>query len=346
MSCGLVNKGIFLPVLALALALAIRLELLESGRWPGIIGISSGHDGNTPPLKADDVLGSTVHPAIDDVSRDGLERSRFPGRLIELSVATSDPEKDDVERIMLLREWANANPVSMTEWVAGHLDGDEKIQALKQAAVIWAASDLEAAIRWAEALDDEEQRKVILLEVGFEAARIDPKKAVDLAGRMSPSRLRDELIVHAVRQWSSVDAAETGEWASRLPESPLRQEVLSAVAVSLSSEDGRGAAEFVAQAMVAGKEQTDASILVARKWGAQDPEEAAEWVALFPDPSVREQALQGLLAGWSGRSEQMMQAWVSWLPNSPLREEALAAISSLQRGALESTESTSELPDP
>jgi hypothetical protein len=266
----------------------------------------------------------------------------FPRRLTERWGASTDPEKDEAERIVLLREWADADPVSMTGWVVENLDGEERILALKQAAVVWAANDLEAAIRWAEGLVEDAEKNVILIEVGFEAARMHPRRAVDLAARMPPEKLRDELLVHAVRQWASVDASVAGAWASELPESQLRQEVLSAVAVSLSSQDGRKAAGLVAQAMVTGKEQVDASILVARNWGARQPEEAAEWISLFPDSLVREEALRGLVAGWSGRSTKAMLAWVDSLPDSPLREEALAVIGSLPRRSLESTDGSTE----
>jgi hypothetical protein len=182
--------------------------------------------------------------------------------------------------------------------------------------------------------------------VGFEAARLDPRRAVDLAARMPPSRLRDELLVHAVRQWASNDAAAAGDWASRLPESGLKQEVLSALALSLSSENGRVAAGLVAQAMAAGKGQLDASVLVARNWGARHPEEAADWIVLFPDDAAREQALRVLVVGWYGRSSAAMQAWVDSLPNSPLRQEVLDVMGSLPRPSWQSTGVASENPFP
>jgi hypothetical protein len=159
---------------------------------------------------------------------------------------------------------------------------------------------------------------------------------------MPPSRLRDELLVHAVRQWASNDAAAAGDWASRLPESGLQQEVVSALALSLSSENGRGAAGLVAQSMAAGKGQLDASVLVARNWGARHPEEAADWIARFPDDAAREQALRVLVVGWSARSSAAMQAWVDSLPKSPLRQEVLDVMGSLRRPSWQSTGVASE----
>lgn len=345
MSCGSKRSWIVLAIFASALAVAVRPDLVGVDR-DSVIRTGSSPDGNFAEPRTDAALESKSRAVVDQVSQEVGERLDYAERMRDLSVTSMDPEKDELGRIMLLREWADADPVSMTQWVAEHLEGHARTQALKQAAVIWAANDLESAIRWAQALEEDGLGETILLEVGFEAARMDPRRAVDLAARMRPLRLRDELLVHAVRQWASKDAAAAGDWASRLPESGLRQEVLSALALSLSSENGRVAAGLVAQAMAAGKEQLDASVLVARNWGARHPEEAAEWIALFPDAAARQQALRGLFAGWSGRSPAAMQAWVDSLPNPPLRQEALEAIRSLPRPSWESSEVTLETPVP
>jgi hypothetical protein len=345
MNCGLKRSWIAVAIFALALAAAVRPDLVAVNGW-SVIRTGSSPEGELARGRIEAPLESDARAVVDQVSQGAGEQLDFAERLRELSVPSIDPEKDELGRIMLLREWAETDPVSMTEWVAEHLEGHARIQALRQVAVIWAANDLESAIRWAEALEDEGQREKILLEVGFEAARLDPRRAVDLAARMPPSRLRDELLVHAVRQWASNDAAAAGDWASRLPESGLKQEVLSALALSLSSENGRVAAGLVAQAMAAGKGQLDASVLVARNWGARHPEEAADWIVLFPDDAAREQALRVLVVGWSGRSSAAMQAWVDSLPNSPLRQEVLDVMGSLPRPSWQSTGVASENPFP
>jgi hypothetical protein len=295
------------------------------------------------PVQVYDVaLGGMPRADVAEGAQVTLDRSGFPTRIRQLLVSRLGSAQDEVSLIMLFREWSNLDPVSMTGWVAEHLFGEDRLQAFKQAAVIWAGNDLEAAIRWAEALSDGGERHAILLEVGFEAARIDPRRAVVLAAQMPPSKLRDELIVQAAREWTSLDVVSVLDWVSELPESRSRQEILSAVAVSFSSEDGRNAAGWVADAMVGGTEQVEASILVARNWGAQQPEEAAEWIARFPDTSIRRQALQGLVAGWSIRSSKAMAAWVNSLSDSALREEALAAVDSLPQQSLESAEVVQE----
>jgi hypothetical protein len=98
--------------------------------------------------------------------------------------------------------------------------------------------------------------------------------------------------------------------------------------------------------MAAGKGQLDASVLVARNWGARHPEEAADWIVLFPDDAAREQALRVLVVGWYGRSSAAMQAWVDSLPNSPLRQEVLDVMGSLPRPSWQSTGVASENPFP
>ena len=326
-----------------ASAVVVTLFSMFGGGVRPMGSLEMADPANHLPARVSNVVVSgTPHPVVDDSAQVTLDRSGFPARITQLLASRGDSARDEVSLITLFREWSNVDPVSMTGWVGEHLVGEEKMQAFKQAAVIWAGNDLEAAIRWAEGLTNDRERNSILLEVGFEAARMDPRRAVVLAVQMSPSGLRDELVVHAVRQWTSLDFASVWDWVSKLPESPLRQEILSAVAVSISSEDGRYAAGWVADAMVGGAEQAEASILVARNWGAQEPEEAAEWIAQFPDMSVRGQALRALIAGWSIRSSEAMLGWVNSLSDSSFREEALAAIESLPRHSLESMEVVQE----
>ena len=346
MDCGLMRRWIAFPVF-LAVSLFATRTTPEVGVRPQASPGSPRFFENRSRLVGSDAeLRSTPSSLGDDKSPDIQQQVDFPDRIGRILESSWDPDGTEVERTMLLRRWAETDPISMTSWVLEHLVGQERIQALKQAVVVWAGKDLDAALRWVEALPGDEGRNSILVELGFEAARMDPTKAVRLAAQMPESTSRDELLVHAVRQWASVDASAAGKWAAALPESQLRQEILSAVAVSISSEDGRYAAGLVADAMVAGKAQVDASILVARKWGSQYPEEAAEWIARFPDAAVRQQALRGLVAGWSIRSSESMLAWVGTLSDSALRDEALAAIGSLPRRSLESEESFLEVPGP
>lgn len=334
-------KWFIAPFFILSLAVAFHLDL---GSDRPSTGSPEAMDPDGLPVCQEDADGGLSGNAPSrggDSARSIPESIDFPGRLRELTQVHTSPDDAEVGRVLLLREWAEMDPVSMTAWVVEHLSGGERMMALKQAAVIWAGNDLESALGWVERLSDAEQRNAMLVEVGFEASRLHPERVVDFALGMPPSTSRDRLVVHAARQWATLDAVASGNWASGLPESRLREEVLSAIAVSVSSVDGRYAAGLVAGAMVGGKDQVDASILVARKWGGQNPVEAAEWIARFPDVSVRRHALEGLVGVWSSRSHATMLAWVESVSDTRFRGEALDAIQSLKSRPNGTTENPS-----
>lgn len=240
--------------------------------------------------------------------------------------------KSEADWIPQLRAWCAQDPEAMTSWVTATLVGADRQIALKQAAVIWVVNDIEGAIRWAESLPAVGERNGVIFEIGFELARLKPERAIDLASKLPRSAMRDELLVHAVRQWAGIDPATASRWASDLPESRLRQEVLSALAVSLAADRGKDAAEVVALSMMVGKHQEDAAVLVARRWGMDDPELSADWIAGFPDPEVRRAALRELAATWSGRSPAQMSAWIESLADESLQNQMRFAVESLQAG--------------
>ena len=236
----------------------------------------------------------------------------------------------DSDRILGLRAWCETDPEAMIGWVISNLAGKDRETALKQAAVVWFAADPDSTTRWAESLPEDFGRNAVLMEIGFEMARVRPEGAVELASKLPYSSMRDELLVHAVRQWGGMDASAASSWASQLPESRLRQEVLSALAVSLAVSSGEEAAGIVARSIAAGKGQEDSAVLVARGWGILDPEAAADWIAGFQDPGVRDAAIRGLAAVWSERAPDRMATWIGSLGDESIRLQMLDAVRSLQ----------------
>lgn len=221
----------------------------------------------------------------------------------------------------------------MTAWAMKHLAGRDRTIALKQAAAVWFAADPESARRWAGSLVEEHERNAVLLEIGFEMARLQPEDAVDLAAKLPVSPMRDELIVHSVRQWAGVDPSAASVWSSRLPESRLREEVVSALAVSLAVDRGEDAAVVVARSMALGKQQGDSAVLVARSWGVLDPESAGDWIVGFQDPVVREAAMRELAVVWVERSPERMSSWIASLADDSIRQQMLDVVGSVRRYA-------------
>ena len=293
--------------------LPCRVSPVRKPVVPGIseettISLGSGLDRSAPQLE----LGDRPN-ALEDHGNQALE--------------------EDPTRIVRLRAWCEVDPKAMTAWVVTHLAGKDRVTALKQAAVVWFSVDPDSAVRWAGSLVEDAERNTVLLEIGFEMSRLEPAGAVDLASKLTFSPMRDELIVHSVRQWAGIDPSAASLWASRLPESRLRQEVFSALAVSLAVDSGEDAAEIVARSIASGKDQEDSAVLVARSWGALDPESAADWIVGFQHAPIREAAMRELVAVWVERSPDRMSSWIASLADESVRLQMMDVVGSVRRQA-------------
>lgn len=299
------------------------------------VGPLWGQTSRVNPLSKPVALGTPEETEISlESSRVSLASQRVLSDRPEVSNQyESQALEEDSARILRLRAWCEADPEAMTAWVATHLVGKNRVTALKQAAVVWFSVDPESAIRWASSLVEDTERNTVLLEIGFEMARLEPAGAIDLASKLTFSPMRDELILHSVRQWAGMDPSAASHWASRLPESRLRQEVFSALAVSLAVDSGEDAAEIVARSIASGKDQEDSAVLVARSWGALDPESAADWIVGFRDVLVREAAMRELVAVWVERSPERMSSWIASLADESVRLQMMDVVGSIRRQA-------------
>lgn len=239
--------------------------------------------------------------------------------------------EEDSARILRLRAWCQADPEAMTAWVVTHLVGEDRVLALKQAAVVWFSADPDSAVRWASSLVEDAERNTVLLEIGFEMARLEPAGAVDLASDLPFSPMRDELLLHSVRQWAGIDPSAASLWASGLPDSRFKYEVFSALAISLAVDNGEDAAAIVARSIASGKEQEDSAVLVARSWGLLDPESAADWIAGFQDAAVRESAMREVVAVWVDQSPEHMSSWIASLADESIRLQMIEVVGSVRR---------------
>ena len=63
------------------------------------------------------------------------------------------------------------------------------------------------------------------------------------------------------------------------------------------------------------------------KWGEQDPEAAAQWLASLPDDAESKPAAEGLALAWASYDEFAASTWAASLPAGPSRDAAAASLS-------------------
>jgi hypothetical protein len=171
----------------------------------------------------------------------------------------------------------------------------------------------------------ESGRGEVLRVVGYEAARVDPVRAVTLATGMEPGSDRDRLLVHALREWAMRDRDAALDWVRRGADDLLRCRLLGAVAVAMAEEDAVGAAEVVAGEMGEGPEQARAAVGVLQRWAGRDPQSALAWLAQFSDADLRRAAVRAMVSLWSDRTPQEVEGWLAALADPVLRDEIAMA---------------------
>lgn len=123
----------------------------------------------------------------------------------------------------------------------------------------WAAKDPEAALEWAEKLENEEDRMSAFVKIVPALFRKYPGEEIDFS--CLPEDKRADVIRTVIPDWTVTDPASAIQFASTLEDPSLRNDCLS---------------------------QT------AKIWNRKDDAAAQAWVLAHPDAELRDQALSGM----------------------------------------------------
>jgi hypothetical protein len=195
---------------------------------------------------------------------------------------------------LLVRRWAELDPVAAGQWAAGLGDVEARHELSAASALAWSERDLEGALAWAGSLPDGETRSLVLAGLGYEVARERPVEALHLAAGLSPSARPDALTLHALQQWAASDPAHAGAWLLQWPESGMRRRALADFATGLATRDGNGAGQFAVTHVAPGAEQDRAVAGIVQRWAQQDFPAAAAWVEQFSPGPLRASSSQWL----------------------------------------------------
>ena len=330
---------VFLAALVLLLARAPR-DQQPSSAVVGVLPKAGEPAANSrfpaPPGPSLDKTASHIHHISDPGERsmrieqfaDSLNNSQIRMHLAALLDSTNavDAELRDV----LTRRWADNDPRGAADWVEQMARGAGRLNAVTQVAIAWAEQDALAAADWARGLGAEGERHAALLQIAYETARSAPFQSIQLGFESPPSPERDELIIHAARQWAAIDSPAAYEWAAKLSDASLAQKVIAEVMIVSAEQDGRSAAVQTVEALSPGPIQDRAIVSVIQRWGQSDPSSAAAWVKDFPPSPLGLDVLHSLITGWYEFDAAAAQRWVHTLPPSALRDAGLGYIQSTE----------------
>jgi len=336
---------ITLGLVGLSLLLVVTLRRTTSGRHPVSEGNHASAESqpisNAAPTRraASHSLQSTqeaqpIHARLlaaiesetdSDRRSEAFERAvesvsdvELPALLDSLALDVN-PEAAEMS-LLLLRRWAESDPVTAAAWTSQMPENPGRRAALEQVAIAWANIDLSAAAAWVQALPEGDSKQAATFALAYEAAPTEPVTALELASTLPATRERDDLLVHAISQWAGTDSATASAWAMQVADPTLRERLVAAVAVASAEADGAGAATLAANALGAGEEQNRAAVSIVQRWAQTSPQAAAAWVAQFPDIPSRAVAVENLLAIWTAQDTEAAGKWVRELPVGSLRE--------------------------
>lgn len=227
--------------------------------------------------------------------------------------------------LRLIRRWAEGNPQAAADWVLQAAPESMRRQAIDTVGLVWANQSLAAATEWARQLPDIQERHGGLLAIASEAKRTDPLAALRLVVELPAGQVRDELIMHSASEWAAKDSRAAAEWANQIADPALRERLSVNIATEWGESDPAAAANFALESLRPGRNQDDAVVGIVQRWVQKKPDEAAAWVAQFPEGNLRATAMQELVKLWADRNLEQAGQWLAGLGMGSSRDRAVGA---------------------
>lgn len=263
--CG---TGVFLAALLIATVL-----LWRGGARPAVSRIPVQE--KTLPVATPDKAGPTAAAAPMELPP--------PDRVV--MGVTNTPDGDAIKS--LVRQWAALHPEKAAAWVRSLPDGDVKSGLLEDVAIVWSETDSVAALEWAKGLPPDDGRQIAVLAAGYEAARANPTNAVMAALTAESGPARNQLMLHAVKEWSAADPMAALHWVETVREGGLRDELFADLATAWAQQDGEAAALLASKVIRQDAVHRRAVVAVVQRWAQSDPIAARAWVDRLADPVLQ-----------------------------------------------------------
>ncbi len=296
-------------------------------------------------------FNTALFSVLEDIGQQNAERALA----LAQELATNSEQR--VVYNILFDQFARQDFQQAVQWLDQVPPGEGRINAARALAARRAQEDLDAALAWAQSLDDPADRGPAIESVLFdlteikpwqafevavrnlngdelertlslilnELKTIDPDKAAALVQMLLPGETRTHATMGLVRAMSERDPYAALDWTHTLPSDELRQLALHNVLDVWLAAAPDEASAFVS-GMTAGPEQDQAAAYLAENLAGSDPAAAMTWVRELPNDSARLAANVGLASGWAKTDPAAAADWASSLPaDKPQRTEAMDA---------------------
>lgn len=226
-------------------------------------------------------------------------------------------------QISLVRRWTKNSPVEAAAWSMQVAEGPLARAAPKEVALVWAEVDLPSALTWTLQMPDGDVREMVLSTLGYEAARQEPLRALEIGLSLKPGRERLDLLVHATGQWATQNPEAAGNWALSGDSAEDKERLVCAVAVAAGQVAPEFSLRLAIEQLPAGALQNGVVISIIQRWAQKDPAAAAMWVGQLRAEPLGRIAVRNLIDVWSEFSWDAPADWLVGLTDADLRDAGL-----------------------
>ncbi len=232
----------------------------------------------------------------------------------------------------VIQSWASKFPQEAANYYTNHASefrlsgmmgrGRGGGSAASVIAMEWARQDSGAAMAWAKTLDGGDQIDA-MKGIFRQAATDDPARAAGMLNTIADDQARETAQNTIAREWGAKDWSATKAWISGLPAD--QQEAATARALrGLADADPAAAADEI-DALSEGEDLNDTMESIARKWGRDDPQTAAQWVMENGNEAAQIESIGGVMASWVGRDPVAALEFVNTQPEGGVRDRAASS---------------------
>lgn len=253
----------------------------------------------------------------------------------------------------LFAQLAAADPAGAARKIDLVPAGDSRNNALRALADGWAATDVTAALAWAQQLGGTDLAPAMeavlatvaqkdplqaidlarhtLMGAAYERTvttalqtllRTDPQEAGAFVNALAPGAAQTQTALAVARALATQNPAEALAWSKTLPSDQLQTLALNNVLDLWTAKDPAAAGVYVAQ-METGAAQEAAAEYVARLLAAANPTNAIAWAQSLSGATARDRALVSIASTWAQTDPAAAARWAGAMSASELRTEAL-----------------------
>jgi len=252
---------------------------------------------------------------------------RDPGAARRALKSLEDPAEARTYLDALVRGWAISGEPGLEELVAATPRGSA-LQKRTSLLVRYRVRQWgpEAAMRWAEALPDDEHsrfKQEVFRKASTLVALRDPLQAAAWADAHRGRDYADGMAARVAMVWVMNDADATFEWLRTHPPGEDRDWAVKRAFERWSSKDREAAAEWLRRAEL-GELLEPAIDVFARSLSARAPRDAIVWAERIADEARRQACLIAIGQTWHRRDPEGARAWRA---SSGLSEAVKQAVS-------------------